>query len=126
MDSPSKVKVNMRNSTLWTGTEGETDLTDPENIRFADDLRIDKWTFYCLKHTRFSPLSIPIKFHYKIHYYLLLFVYRDISLHQGPVRNPYGKCKDMWLKTIVRYSARHVIIGIILSARTSPQMKMYP
>ena len=48
--------------------------------------------FYSLKHTRFSPLSIPIKYHYRTLYYLLLFVCRDISLNSGPVRNQCGKC----------------------------------
>ena len=44
VDSPSKVGVNTRNSTLWTSNEGKTDLTGPENIRLADDLRIDQST----------------------------------------------------------------------------------
>ena len=115
--SPSKVGVNTRNSTLWTGKECETDLIDLENIRFADDLRIVKWTqiFYCLKHTRFSRLSIPIKFHYITHYYLLLFVCGDISLNPGPVKNPCGKCSRPVAKNHWGLQSRYVTMKALLN-----------
>ena len=54
----------------------------------------DKWTqiFYCIKHTRTVPLSIPLEFSKRTHVYLLLFLCGDISLNPGPVKNPCGIC----------------------------------
>ena len=83
----------------------------------------DKWTqiFYCIKHARTVPLSIPLEFSKRTHVYLLLFLCGDISLNPGPVKNPCGICS----KPVARNHVKLVTTGTISSALVSPRTNIY-
>ena len=81
--------------------ENVSGQTGHVNFGIFDVKPLDKWIqiFYCVKHSRNSPLSIPINFQKRTHIYLLLLVCGDISLNPGPVKNPCGFCWKPVAKT---------------------------
>ena len=74
------------------------------NLMVANDMQLNSYAmlFYHVKHSRFNPPSVPVKFKQRIHRLLIILVISgDISLNPGPVKNPCELCAKPVAKKIL-------------------------